>query len=364
MLTDEKLMQETLHLARKGRKWVHPNPMVGALLVKNGRIICKGYHKKFGGPHAEIDLLRKVREDAKGGIVYVNLEPCCHVGKTGPCTKALIEAGVEKVVVGEIDPNPVMSGKGVHILRRAGIGVRVGILIKECRNLNKIYYKYQNTGIPFVTVKIAQTLDGKINYSKNTRTIITGEVAQKETHNLRAYHDSVLIGSRTASIDNPHLTVRLVKGKSPTRIVLDSHLKLPISLNIFNSTEAADTLISTAKLLNNKKQEKLIQRGVGIIESSVNPNGRISIKPLLKKLSKNNISSVLVEGGSQIFTSFLTAGVVDSWCWFIAPRVFSSGVNSFNIAGQVAKKVNRYRFNIVKSKSLGEDLMIEAEIRR
>ena len=253
-----------------------------------------------------------------------------------------------------------MAGKGVDILRSAGIKARIGVLTEECRSLNKIYYKFQNTGIPFVSVKIAQTLDGRINNSKNTRTLITGETAQIETHALRAYHDSVLIGSRTARIDNPLLTVRLVKGKSPMRIILDSQLKLPISLKIFKPIDEAGTLISTAIGQKGKRYDELVRCGMRIIESRTDKEGKISIKPLLKKLAKNNISSILVEGGSQVFTSFLMAGVVDAWYWFIAPRVFTSGVNSFNISAGFGDNKNKYRFNILRTKFLGDDLMIEA----
>lgn len=363
MLNDEQFMREALRLAKRGGLWVHPNPMVGAILVKNGIIIEKGYHKVFGGPHAEIDLLRKAKEAARNGTIYVNLEPCCHFGKTGPCTSALLEAGIKKVVIGDVDPNPLVRGKGMSILRRAGISTKTGILAQECRELNRAYYKFMNTGLPFVSAKIAQTLDGKISRKKGIQTCITGDASLRAAHFLRASHDAVLIGSGTAMVDNPLLTVRLTKGPSPLRVVMDSNLRLSPTLRIFSAEDNARTAVATVNHARGKKYANLENRGVKIIQCDADFRGRIEIRSLLKNLGKMNVSSLLVEGGSEVFASFLSSGLVDIWYWFVAPKVFVNGLPEFTGISSNGSGMAQYNFRLLKVKRLGEDILVEAEIK-
>lgn len=362
MLTDEQIIKETLKLAEKGRIWVHPNPMVGAILVRDGLIVEKGYHHFYGGPHAEIDLLKKVRDSAKGGTLYVNLEPCCHYGKTGPCTNAIIDAGIKEVIIGESDPNPIVNGKGIAVLRKAGINVRCGILKKECRNINRIYYKYMMTGMPHVSVKVAMTLDGKISYDKNKQTTITGTLSQKEVHRLRAEHDAILIGSRTARVDNPQLTVRLVRGRSPIRVILDSHLDLPLKLELFEPNSKHSTIVATTESFNKKKYNELISRGIEVLAVKSDKWGRVSIPCLLKNLTTRNISSILVEGGAEIFSSFFSAGVVDRYYFFIAPKIFGTGLNGFTFMQKNIRKTLENNLKFARIKHCGKDIFIETEM--
>lgn len=362
MLTDEQIIKQTLKLAEKGRIWVHPNPMVGAVLMKDGRIVETGYHHHYGGPHAEIDLLIKARESAKGGILYVNLEPCCHYGKTGPCTSAVIAAGLKEVVTGDSDPNPMVNGKGIALLRKAGIKVRCGILKKECRDLNRVYYKYMKTGIPYVSVKIAMTLDGKINCEKNKSTAITGLSAQEETHQLRAEHDAILIGSRTAKIDNPQLTVRLIKGRSPIRVVLDSRLNLPLNLQLFKRNKDTSTIIAATAPFNKKKFDDFVDQGIDVVTVTEDKNEKISIPHLLKKLAKKHIASILVEGGAEIYSSFFSTELVDRCYFFIAPKMFGTGLDGLTFMNNKINKVFKNNLKFTRIKSIGEDILIEAEI--
>lgn len=233
-MKDEILIKETIKLARKGLGKVSPNPMVGAVIVKDGKIISRGYHRAFGENHAEINAIKRAREDIKNSTLYVNLEPCCIYGKTPPCTEAIISSGIKKVVIGDLDPNPDVNGKGIRILKKYGISVVKGVLQEECRKLNKVFYKYMTTGMPFVFVKIAQTVDGKISEKTGKATSITSPESKRFVHKLRSECDAVLIGKNTAEVDDPLLTVRLFDGRSPRRILLDENLEINPQLRLLN----------------------------------------------------------------------------------------------------------------------------------
>jgi diaminohydroxyphosphoribosylaminopyrimidine deaminase/5-amino-6-(5-phosphoribosylamino)uracil reductase len=361
-LNDEELIAETIKLAKRGLGLVNPNPMVGAVIVKDGEIISKGYHKFFGGPHAEIEAIKNAKKDIKGGVLYVNIEPCCHFGKTPPCVNALINSGIKKVVIGDIDPNPIVKGKGIKFLSENGIEVIQGILTNECRKLNVMYYKYMNTGLPYISLKIAQTIDSKISKKKGEKTDITSIESKKVVHKLRSMYDAVLIGKNTAMIDNPSLNVRLYKGRSPKRIILDENLKINTNLRLLNEPFSKDTIIFTTSDYDHKIMEKLLEKSVKVVITRKDKNGLIDLKYMLKKFSKLNITSIFVEGGSKIFTSFINQKLVDKIYLFIAPKIFIKGVNAFNGSccnEELLKKMNLKFENI---KKINDDLLIEVKL--
>jgi len=280
-------MQKALALAQKGAKSTLPNPMVGAVIVKNNRIIGQGYHTAYGKPHAEIEALKACKISPKDATLYVTLEPCCHFGKTPPCTKAIIESGIKEVVISAFDPSKKVNGKGIKELKKAGIKVRVGMLKKEAEELNRIFFTFHTKKRPFVTIKAAVSLDFCIAKSRTERTFLTGKKEEKYTHTLRATHEAILVGAGTVLADNPHLGVRAVEGKDPLRVIMAGPRKLPKNLKIFRDKNVL--------VLKNKTP-----------------------KQALTILYKMGITSVLVEGGQKIFTSFLQANLVDEIIFFVA----------------------------------------------
>lgn len=294
-------MKKCIELAKKGMGYASPNPLVGCVVVKDGEIIAEGYHHKYGEKHAEIDALDKITGKAKGAVLYVNLEPCCIHGKTPPCTERIIKEGICRVVMGNLDPNPKISGRGISKLKENGIQVETGILEDDCRMLNQIFYKWIKTGIPYVTLKIARTSDNFIAYPDGSCPHITSEESRKEVHELRSIYDSVLIGKNTALKDNPQLTVRKIEGRQPIRIVLDSNGELAgnHNLHLFNDEHADKTILF---------------------------KDRMSIKELLEEIAKKNISSILVEGGPSIWDSFIKEGLVDQIIVYTSPKRFESGI--------------------------------------
>jgi len=362
-LIQEELIRETLRLAKKGLGKVSPNPMVGAVIVKNGEIISKGYHRFFGGDHAEIDAIKRATKDVKRSALYVNLEPCFHFGKTPPCVKAVVKTGIKKVVIGDIDPNPRVKGKGINYLKENGVDVTYGILVDECRKLNEVYYKYMITKMPYIGLKIAQTVDGKISEKKDKSTNITSKESRRIVHKIRSLYDAVLVGKNTAVIDNPALTVRLCKGRSPKRIILDENLKIDTRLNLLNRPLSENTLIFTTSEFDHKIKEKLLLKGVEIILAKKDKNGLIDLKYMLRKSAKIDISSIIVEGGSRIFTSFINEGLVDKIYLFIAPKLFIKGVNTFCNSIPGSELIKNINLKFEKIKRINSDLMIEAVLK-
>ena len=323
-------MKRALRLARKGTGKVSPNPRVGAVLVKDRKIISEGHHERFGGAHAEINALSKIENRRiKGGTLYTNLEPCCHQGKTPPCTEFLIESGIHSVVIGVVDPNPLVNGKGIRRLRQAGIDVRVGIMEKECIRLNEAYFTYITQKKPFVTLKIAQTLDGKIATDRGLSRWITGETSRRQVHRMRSENDAVLVGVNTVIADDPELSVRSVRGRNPRRIILDSRLRIPLQSRVLADSNSQNTVVATTSRAPSDKIKKLHQMGVGvwILKSSI--DGAVDLPALWKKMAKEGITSVLVEGGKEVFTSILNTGDADRIVVFISPKVFGRGIDAF-----------------------------------
>lgn len=334
--TDEKFMRRALRLARRGMGRVSPNPMVGAVIVKGGKITGEGWHGTYGGNHAEVEALNNVKTGknksplVKGSTLYVTLEPCSHFGKTPPCADRILEAGISRVVVGTKDPNPLVAGKGIRKLKARGVEIEVGILEKECRELNEKFFKFMLHSTPFVTLKIAQTLDGRIAASSGDSRWISSLASRKLAHTERGLHDAVMVGIGTVVQDDPELTVRLIRGRNPLRIVVDSKLRIPLDSRVLKDQEGAPTIIACCRDYKHNKFEQLRKMGIEVI-----PAGRekVDLRKLLALLTKRNISSVLVEGGSGLYTSFLKENLADRILAIIAPVITGKGVEAFGDLG-------------------------------
>ncbi len=351
---DEKYIKETLELAAKARGKTSPNPLVGALVVKNGKIVGRGFHKKAGTPHAEIHALDMAGKKARGADLYVSLEPCCHFGRTKPCTKEIIAAGIKRVVFAMTDPNPKVKGKGAAELRRAGIEVVPNVLKNEAAVLNEIYLKNIQTGRPFVTLKIAQTLDGCIATKSGESQWITGPEARKAVHRLRSEYDAVLIGAGTAAKDNPALTVRAVGGRDPYRIVLSKRLNFPKNIDLLKKNDDSKTIIATSK----KSAGKLKSTGATVwgIRSRRND---LSLPDFLRQAEAFGISSILIEGGAGLAGSFIRERLIDKYIFFVAPALIGDGIPSIGDFG--VKRLNKaVRLKDISSRMIGRDLMITA----
>jgi diaminohydroxyphosphoribosylaminopyrimidine deaminase/5-amino-6-(5-phosphoribosylamino)uracil reductase len=340
-MTQEEYMKVAINLAKKGRGKTSPNPLVGAVVVKNDRIIGKGYHKKYGEPHAEVNALKACKDKAKDATLYVNLEPCCHYGKkTPPCTDTIKKSGIRKVVCATLDPNPQVNGKGIETLRDAGIEVDLGILEEEAKKLNKVYWKFITTGLPFVILKIAQTLDGKIATKLGDSKWITQEDSRRFVHSLRSRVDAVLVGANTVRRDDPELTIHNAKGENPIRIILDSSGKISENSRVIKKNNNGKTIIATT---NQKTEEKfhcwgrgltpVPSSGIQIWKIKKGKDDKIDLVQLLKKAGENQISSLLVEGGSKVFTSFLKEKLVDKIYYFLSPKILGKGLDSFGDLG-------------------------------
>jgi diaminohydroxyphosphoribosylaminopyrimidine deaminase/5-amino-6-(5-phosphoribosylamino)uracil reductase len=333
-MDDRFWMKRALKLALKGTGKVSPNPRVGALLVKNGEILAEGYHALFGGPHAEAEALSRLQPGAaKGSTLYVNLEPCVHFGKTPPCTDELIRAGVKRVVVGATDPNPLVAGRGIHKLKQAGVEVQSGVLEGECVRLNRAFFKYITKKIPWVILKTAQTLDGKIAACSGQSRWISGETSRKHVHKMRSESDAVLVGIGTVLADDPELTVRGMRGAQPRRIILDSRLRIPLDSRLVRSSDPEKTVIATVRNAPCGKMKSLQESGVTVWILKQDAEGRVDTGALLKKAFEEGIASILIEGGNAVNTSFLKAKQVDQITLFTAPRIFGKGLDAFGDLG-------------------------------
>jgi diaminohydroxyphosphoribosylaminopyrimidine deaminase/5-amino-6-(5-phosphoribosylamino)uracil reductase len=355
---DEHWMRRVLRLAEKGRGRTSPNPMVGAILVKDGKVVGEGYHAKAGEAHAEIVALQRAREEARGAVLYLNLEPCAHYGKTPPCAPQVIEAGVKRVAIGMEDPNPLVKGKGVEILRRAGLDVEVGILEKECRRSNEAFCKYILKKEPFVVLKVAATLDGKIATRNGDSKWISGEASRRFAHKLRDQVDGVLVGIGTVLKDDPLLTVRIRGGRDPYRIVLDSRLRIPEAAKLIG-TSPAKVVIAATELAPEDNIERLGKRGVRILTLD-SKEGRVNLKSCLSKLGEIGMMSLLVEGGSQVNGSFLDEGLVDKLLLFLSPKLIGDRLAPGIFGGRgVSNLQEAIPLREIKAKRIGEDIFLE-----
>jgi len=362
-LTDEFYMQRALRLARRGERWVSPNPMVGAVIVKGDRIIGEGYHEQFGGPHAEINALRQAQESVQGTAIYVTLEPCSHYGKTPPCVEALIDRQPARVVIGATDPNPLVAGRGIAALRRSGIDVTLGVMEQACREMNAGFFKFITTGIPYVTLKFAQTIDGRIASVTGHSRWISSPASRTFAHRLRSTHDAILVGAGTVIADDPDLTVRHVKGRNPIRIVVDSHLRLPLGAKILQDQESARTIVATTGQAAPEKMLQLQEQGIEtlLVDEFVGEadRGQVNLPKLFRELGKKQIASVLVEGGSAIITSLLKEKLADRLVIIVAPKILGRGIEAVaDLGNQTMDEATRILFRKVYRR--GEDIIIDA----
>ena len=326
-MTDQNYMLQAIQLAKQGEGWTNPNPMVGAVIVKNGRIIGKGYHKKCGELHAERTAIASLTESAEGATIYVTLEPCCHYGKTPPCTEAIIEQKIKRVVIGSRDPNPKVSGKGIKMLQEAGIEVIEDFMREECDRLNPVFFHYITTKTPYVVMKYAMTLDGKIATKTGASKWITGEAARAEVQHMRHRYMGIMAGIGTVLADDPMLNVRVEGWKSPIRILCDSGLRIPLDGQIVKSAGKYRTIVAYADSENTEaKRKRLHEMGVETI-CCPDENNQVDLKKLMKYLGEEGIDSILLEGGGTLNDSALRAGIVQEVQAFIAPKLFG-GMNS------------------------------------
>ena len=326
---DEKYIRRCFELALKGAGSASPNPIVGSVIVKEGMIISEGWHEKPGLPHAEANSIANAKESIEGATLYCNLEPCSHTNKkTPPCVPLIIESRIKRVVISNIDPNPLVSGKGVDLLRKNGIEVETGVFAEEGSYLNRFFFKHIKTGIPYVTLKIAQSEDGKITAGEGTQTWLTGKESALFVHSQRSVYDAVLVGASTVNIDNPQLNVRLIEGRNPKRIIVDGALSSRTDSKVFNDEDKGNTILFTSRTADSAKIEVLQNGGVSIVQCKVNENRKISFMDILKKLGEEKITSVFVEGGAQIFTQFIKENLFDELIILTAPKTLGEGLNA------------------------------------
>jgi diaminohydroxyphosphoribosylaminopyrimidine deaminase/5-amino-6-(5-phosphoribosylamino)uracil reductase len=361
---DKKYMQTALKLAQRGIGSVEPNPAVGAVLVKANQVVGKGWHKKFGGPHAEINALQDCQTlgvNPQGATMYVTLEPCCHHAKTGPCTEAIIAAGITKVIVAAIDPSVHASGKGIEQLRDAGIEVQTGVCEEEARLMNVPFFKFAATGKTWVILKWAQSIDGKVAYAEKSRDRqwISGEQSRKDVHKLRRRVQAILVGINTVIADDPLLTARPGKGKKAIRIVLDGNLRIPLDCKLLATTKKAPVLILTSRqalLANPQVVEKINKKGAEVL-ACPQEQGRSNLPFLLDELAKRNVSQLLVEGGSTVIASFLKEQLADQIVVYITPKVLG-GKGSAGISPPMADLVEVVGLQHVDIQRFGDDVRL------
>lgn len=356
---DETFMRAALDEARKGLGHTSPNPAVGCVLVRRGEIVARGHHRAAGLPHAEVEALAAFdRSDAAGTTLYVNLEPCCHQGRTGPCTDAIVAAGIREVVVGMIDPNPLVNGRGVARLREAGLDVRTGVLAKECARLNEAFARWVTAGRPHVTLKAAVSLDGRIAAATGEPRWISGEESRAEVHRMRGLVDAVLVGAGTVLADDPLLTTRPAAGataRTGRRVVLDTRLRVPPSARVLSPVPGAPpTTVYTAEDVSEAAARALAEAGAAIVRVPRAAGGGVDLGAALRDLAKAGVTSVLVEGGARVFTAFLEARAVDRIAIFVAPKLLGNA--SAGVLGALPAPVTLADVGI---RRLGDDVMFE-----
>lgn len=362
-MSKNEYMARAIELAKKGTGYVSPNPLVGAVIVKDDETIGEGFHERYGELHAERNAFASLKTSAKGATLYVTLEPCCHYGKTPPCTEAIIENGISKVIIGSNDPNPLVAGKGAQILRDNGIEVEENFMKEECDSLNPIFFHYITTKKPFIAMKYAMTLDGKIATHTGASKWITSDKALEHVHSLRNKYSSILVGINTVLEDNPTLDTRLVEGTNPTRIILDSSLRIPLDSNIVKTASKIPTIIAYANE-DSEKVKILKEKGIKLWNLP-NSNNQVDLVKLVEKLGKEKIDSVLIEGGGQIHESFLKEGLVNHVYAYIAPKIFGGKEAKTPVEGIGVETPDQAALlENTKIIPLGDDLLIEADIKQ
>lgn len=360
-MNDNDYMAVALQLAEKGCGFSSPNPMVGAVIVKNGEIIGQGWHEKYGEAHAERNALTACTENPKGATMYVTLEPCCHYGKQPPCVNAIIEAGIRRVVIGSGDPNPLVSGKSIVILRRQGVIVTEHILQEECDRLNEVFFHYIQTKRPFVVMKYAMTMDGKIATQTGVSKWVTGEIARRHVAAQRHRYTAIMAGIGTVLADDPLLTCRIDGGKNPIRIICDTALRTPLTAKVVSTAEQIPTMIATC--CQDKKRSSLYEKKGCHILLVGEKNGHIDLDQLMDLLGQKQIDSILLEGGGTLNWSALSCGIVQKVQAYIAPKLFGGQTAKTPIEGVgVYSPAAAFRLKNSRFQRLGEDFLIESEV--
>ncbi|WP_425445987.1 bifunctional diaminohydroxyphosphoribosylaminopyrimidine deaminase/5-amino-6-(5-phosphoribosylamino)uracil reductase RibD [Dethiothermospora halolimnae] len=361
---DKKYMKLAIELAKKGVGYVNPNPLVGAVIVKDGKIVGQGYHRAFGEDHAEVDAIKNSNGDITNSTMYVTLEPCSHYGKTPPCVNTIIKNGISKVVLAMKDPNPMVSGRGINILRESGVEVIVGVLEEEARRLNEVFIKYITKNKPFVILKTAMTLDGKIATTIGDSKWISNEKSRYYVHKLRHKVSVIMVGINTIIKDNPKLTTRLneIEGKDPIRVIVDSKGRVPISSNILNIKSNSKTIIATTDKMDKNKVKEIEAKGGEVIVTPATDN-KVDIKYLIKKLGQQGIDSILLEGGGTLNYSCLNEGVVDKVISFISPKIIGGSEAKTPIEGEGKDYIrDSFKLRDISVSRFDEDIMIEGYI--
>lgn len=362
---DVTYMKMALELAEQGRGWTSPNPMVGAVIVKDGTVVGKGFHQTAGGPHAEIHALNDAGEKARGATLYVTFEPCNHTGRTPPCTQAILKNGIRRVVAGMKDPNPQVTGGGLAFLTSQGLDVSVGVCEDECHRLNEIFIKYVTTSLPFVILKCAATLDGCIATRTGDSKWITNPLSRQFVHELRHAVDAIMVGIGTVLKDNPRLTTRLEdrKGSDPIRIVLDTHLSISPNVRLLHLASDSDTLIVTGSSAPAEKRRMLERPGVRLLALK-DVRGQVDLTALARELGRMGITSLLIEGGSRVNGSALRAGIVDKVYIFYAPKIYGGDDGVPVCAGPGVEFMEQsMRLKDISVHRFEDDVMIEGYLK-
>ena len=372
-MPEEKYMRRAIELAKKGSGHVNPNPLVGAVIVRDGEIIGEGYHECYGQLHAERNAIANVKKrgnSLEGSTIYVTLEPCCHYGKTPPCTEAIIEEKIARVVVGSDDPNPLVSGKGFQMLREKGIEVIPHFLKEECDAMNYVFFHYIRTGTPYVAMKYAMTMDGKIACYTGDSKWVTGEESRAHVQTLRNHYKGIMAGIGTVLADDPMLNCRIEGGRDPIRIIADSHLRIPIDSQLVRTAGQQPLIVACLPDADEEKTAQLQEKGVevlripGVTTADITEEQKevISLPVLMKELGARKIDGILLEGGGQLNESALQAGIVDRIYCYIAPKIFGGAQAKTPVEGQgLTRAADAWKFNRIGMQEFGQDILLEYE---
>lgn len=358
-------MRLALDQARRAMGRTSPNPCVGALIVKDDIVVAAGYHQKAGTPHAEIHALNRAKDQAVGATMYVTLEPCNHTGKTPPCSHAVAKSGITRVVIGMLDPNPLVNGGGRQYLQDHSIEVTAGVLEQECRSINEPFIKFITTGKPLLVLKAGLSLDGRLNYRQGKSGWITGPESGRKVHQLRDYYDAILVGRATVEIDNPSLTTRLPdgNGRDPLRLILDTRLSISSTAKVLHLHSEAETWIFCGPEAPMDKEETLQKQGAVVFRTGLDPAGRLDLNLIVELLGKKNITSVLVEGGGQVISSFLNYGLADKVHFFFAPLLAGCAGEPLTPDLFVSDRNAAVAVTSVEYSRLGDDFLLEGSVR-
>lgn len=372
-MPEEKYMRRAIELAKKGSGHVNPNPLVGAVIVRDGEIIGEGYHECYGQLHAERNAIANAKKrgnSLEGSTIYVTLEPCCHYGKTPPCTEAIIEEKIAKVVVGSDDPNPLVSGKGFQMLREKGIEVIPHFLKEECDAINHVFFHYIRTGTPYVAMKYAMTMDGKIACYTGDSKWVTGEKSRAHVQTLRNHYKGIMAGIGTVLADDPMLNCRIEGGRDPIRIIADSHLRIPMDSQLVRTAGQQPLIVACLPDADEEKAAQLQEKGVEVlripgvttVDITEEQKEVISLPVLMKELGARKIDGILLEGGGQLNESALQAGIVDRIYCYIAPKIFGGAQAKTPVEGQgLTRAADAWQFNRIGMQEFGQDILLEYE---